>query len=179
MMNASRGYFYVNVQSVTPNNTYLLKTTAYPASNSIRLVNWRLNSINLDYTHLEDSLYVFAQPARCLSSSCPTTTQLTFHLYITANCSNIMSYSRCSINETADKILMYRMVVSPHFIPENITFKIPTKLLPEVFSMAAKVEALETEAGVNRSVPYFYNTSMNLNKVDVLRKGGAGNNCVT
>jgi hypothetical protein len=51
LANATRGYFYVNVQSLTPNNTYILSTTSYPVSNNLSLVNWRLPSINLKYHH--------------------------------------------------------------------------------------------------------------------------------
>jgi hypothetical protein len=47
MMNASRGYVYMGVQSHSNNNSYLLKTTTYPANSQVKLANWKPSDLKL------------------------------------------------------------------------------------------------------------------------------------
>lgn len=174
LVNASRGYFYLGVQSMSPNNTYMIRTTSYPANNAIRLTNWKLSDVQLKYHGNGSNLIVALPTPKCISTNCSATKQLIYHLYLTSGCSTAMAYSRCGLKDSNNTLLAYRLSYGLES-RSNVTFTISSHLLPKKFSMSAKVESLEENYGVNRTVPYFYNTEMDIKLSDVVDTEGSSN----
>ena len=183
LMNATRGYLYLGVKSLSVNNSYLLKTTSYPANSQLRLNSWKASDLKLKLLGNGSEMHVVVQPLKCIANNCSNTQQTTYHLYVSTGCMTAMEYSRCGVTQsnvtpnassTNQTMLTYRMVYDNVSNPNNVTFRIPLKLLPDKFSVACKAETTENDYGVNRTVPYFYGTSMSVSKSDIVGSGDTG-----
>lgn len=187
MVNASRGYLYLGVQSLSSNNSYLLKTTSYPANSQLRLNSWKPADLKMKLHANGSDMHVTVQPLKCIAGNCNNTKETTYHLYISTSCATAMAFSHCGMTQSSAnpnstnssaKLLSYKMTYANNATLTNITFKVPLKLLADKFSVACKAETAETDFGVNRTVPYFYETSMKVSKSDIVSTDDQGNDLI-
>ena len=148
MLNASRGYLYLGVKSLSVNNSYLLKATSYPANSQLRLASWKPVDLKLKLQTNGSELHVVVQPLKCFVGNCDSTQQTTYHLYISSNSTTAMAYSRCGVTESSitsnasnsnQNMLSYRYTYNiNHSDIANVTFRVPLKILPDEFTVACK-----------------------------------------
>ena len=73
LMNATRGYLYLGVKSMSNNNSYLLKATSYPANSNLHLNNWKPSDLKLKLVANGSELHVVVQPLKCIAGNCNST----------------------------------------------------------------------------------------------------------